>query len=100
MLPQPVHLEQKDNHQRRWSGLPEMVVYTKDGGSQRIAQSTACLRYMGSITGLYPADRPLEAAMMDEVMDSVEDVINGCFVPIMRTKEEDRQSVIRKLMSR
>jgi len=98
LLPKAVHLEEKANHQRRWSGVPEMVVYTQYG-SQLIGQSNACLRYLGSITGLYPSSCALEGALVDEVMDSVENMITECLMPIMKSEETDRPRVIEQLMS-
>ena len=100
IVSRPEHKVQKENNQRRWSGVPEMMIYAENGKSQRIAQSSTCLRYAGSITGLYPSDNPMKCALIDEVIDSVEDVIVGCFIPIMKAKEgKEREDMINKLMN-
>ena len=58
---------------RRWKGLPEITVYGKDNKAVvEIGQSNACLRYIGSLCALYPSANPLQAALIDEVLDSVE----------------------------
>ena len=94
------HMEQKENNERRWSGVPEMIIYAQNGDSQKIAQSSTCLRYAGSITGLYPNDNPIKCALIDEVMDSVEDVIINCFIPIMKAKEgKEREDLKNQLMN-
>ena len=94
------HKEQKENNERRWVGVPEMIVYAQNGKSQKIAQSSTCLRYAGAIGGLYPKDNPIQCALIDEVIDSVEDVIVNCFYPIMKAKEgKQREDVKDELMN-
>jgi glutathione S-transferase len=51
-----------------FGGLPLLEV---DG--EVVAQSNGINRYVGKLTGLYPAD-PWQAALCDEVMDAVEEV--------------------------
>ena len=53
-----------------YGALPLLEV---DG--QIIAQSNAINRYVGKLADLYPSD-PWQAALCDEVMEAVEDVIN------------------------
>jgi len=43
---------------------------------KELAQSNAIGRYVGKLTGLYPSDA-WQAALCDETMDAVEDVIAG-----------------------
>lgn len=77
------HFAQKRKGQRRWTGVPEMIVYNKQGQQQRIAQSSTCLRYIGVITGLYPKNEPLKCGLIDEIIDSIEDIVNHCFKKMM-----------------
>ena len=71
----------------RWSGLPEVTVYGKDNKEiVTIGQSNACLRYIGSLCGLYPDDNPLLAALCDEVLDACEDT-RSAIMGEMATKE-------------
>jgi len=65
----------KAEGKRRWSGPPEITILDKDGKELTvIGQSNACLRYIGNIGGLYPKDN-VQRALVDEVMDSSEDLI-------------------------
>ena len=67
--------QQKQDGLRRWSGIPEITIYNKQNAKiSCIGQSNTCLRYIGTITGLYPTN-PLQAALVDEILDSVEDII-------------------------
>ena len=60
--------------QTRWRYLPELTV-TEDGKAPvTFGQSNAQLRYVGRLAGLYPADEPLQAALVDEMLDALEDV--------------------------
>jgi glutathione S-transferase len=52
-----------------YGGLPVLSV---DG--EIVAQSNAINRYVGKLAGLYPAE-PWQAAVCDEVMDAVEDMV-------------------------
>lgn len=61
---------------RRWSGLPECTIYDNKGKKMvTMGQSNSILRYIGSLCGQYDTSDPLKAALMNEVMDSTEDVI-------------------------
>ena len=101
IVSRPEHHQQKANNQRRWSGVPEVDIYDKNGKSQKIAQSSTCLRYAGIITGLYPNDdNPFKCALIDEVIDSVEDVIVGCLIPMIKATEgKEREELYKKLMN-
>merc|ERR1712065_84472 len=48
-----------------------LPVFTPAGSDMVYGQSNAILRYVGKLTGLYPED-PLEALLVDELMDAVE----------------------------
>jgi len=56
---------------------------------EAITQSNALSRYVGRLTGLYPAD-PLEAARCDEVMDVVEDILSKIVVTFAMDDEEEK----------
>lgn len=64
--------------------LPELEV---DG--TRLAQSNAINRYVGRLTGLYPED-PIQAALCDEAMDAVEDVMVQ-LVPTLFMPDDQKQ---------
>jgi hypothetical protein len=55
----------------RFHALPVLEI-----GRQQITQSTALLRYVGKLAGLYPTD-DLQALYCDETMDAVEDLSNA-----------------------
>ena len=99
MISRPEHYTQKENNQRRWAGIPEIDIFNKNGKIQKIAQSSTCWRYVGRLSGLYPSNNIIECAFIDEIIDSVEDVINGCFSPIGKLKEDQRKGLIDKLMN-
>ncbi len=62
-------------------------VLTLDG--KTLTQSNAINRYVGKLAGLYPSD-PWQAALCDEVMDAVEDIVNevGATFTIENEKEK------------
>lgn len=87
------HAEDKAAGKRRWSGPPELTVYGKDGKElTKIAQSNACLRFAASLGGLYPED-PVQRALQDEILDSVEDV-NIAFTPAYMEKDADKKAAL------
>merc|ERR1712013_819961 len=59
-----------------WSGPPEVTLLDKDGKDvTTIAQSNACLRFVGSLSdGLYPANL-LDRVRIDGILDSFEDLL-------------------------
>ena len=60
--------------QTRWRYLPELTVTEPGKAPVTFGQSNAQLRYVGRLAGLYPADEPLQAALVDEMLDALEDV--------------------------
>jgi len=78
---------------RRWNGVPELVISDKDGKEiNRIGQSNTCLRYIGKQVGLYP-DNAVSAALVDEVLDSVEDLSNAALKVALGSKDaEDKKA--------
>eukprot|EP01083_Nonionella_stella_P251408 867448_1 len=81
------HKSAKESGTRRWSGLPELVIYDNNGKElTTIGQSLAQLRYVGKLTGLYPSDA-LAAAYVDEILDSV------TVIKVKKIKVNKKQSV-------
>jgi glutathione S-transferase len=68
-----------------FGGLPVLEV---DG--KTVSQSNAINRYVGRLVGLYPSD-PWQAALCDEAMDAVEDVLSE-IVPTMFLPEEEKKT--------
>lgn len=68
-----------------FGALPVLEV---DG--QIVAQSNAINRYVGKLADLYPSD-PWEAALCDEAMEAVEDVISK-LVPTFNLPEEQKKT--------
>ena len=68
-----------------FGGLPVLEV---DG--QSVAQSNAINRYVGKLTNLYPSD-PWQAALCDEAMGAVEDIVSK-IVPTMFLPEEEKKT--------
>ena len=89
------HKQAKEDGTRRWSGLPELTVFDKDGKELcQIGQSNSCLRYIGKLTGSYP-ENPVERALVDEVLDSCEDLY-GLVFPTFFIKDDEEKKKARK----
>eukprot|EP00483_Globobulimina_turgida_P000953 UN00955 len=89
----------KADGKRRWTGLPEMTLFSKEGREvQRIGQSNACLRYIGGLSGLYPTRNRLFRAYVDEIIDSIEDVIKMISSSIHEKDEEKKKTMRLALM--
>eukprot|EP00485_Elphidium_margaritaceum_P012390 CAMPEP_0202686060 /NCGR_PEP_ID=MMETSP1385-20130828/1850_1 /ASSEMBLY_ACC=CAM_ASM_000861 /TAXON_ID=933848 /ORGANISM="Elphidium margaritaceum" /LENGTH=253 /DNA_ID=CAMNT_0049340559 /DNA_START=58 /DNA_END=819 /DNA_ORIENTATION=+ len=86
--------KEKADGQRRWSGPPELTVLDKDGKAvQMIGQSIAAMRYVAKLNkaaGLYPED-PLQAALVDEALDSSEDVTTVVFPKTFGVSDEQKK---------
>eukprot|EP00486_Rosalina_sp_Unknown_P006416 CAMPEP_0201574714 /NCGR_PEP_ID=MMETSP0190_2-20130828/19397_1 /ASSEMBLY_ACC=CAM_ASM_000263 /TAXON_ID=37353 /ORGANISM="Rosalina sp." /LENGTH=144 /DNA_ID=CAMNT_0048003359 /DNA_START=82 /DNA_END=513 /DNA_ORIENTATION=- len=88
------HKKAKEDGTRRWSGLPELTVLDKDGKEvTKLGQSNACLRYIGKLAGSYP-ENALERALVDEVLDSCEDM-NNLVAPTFSIKDEEEKKKAR-----
>eukprot|EP01084_Bolivina_argentea_P312861 541689_1 len=91
------HKAAKIDGTRRWSGLPELSVYDKDGKViATVGQSNACIRYIGKLTGLYPTN-PVEAALVDEILDSAEDTAQ-LLTASMREKDAEKKKAMREAL--
>eukprot|EP01084_Bolivina_argentea_P238222 400223_1 len=84
---------------RRWSGLPELVIYDAEGKEvTTIGQSYAMLRYVGTITGIYPSNA-LQRAFVDELLDSLNDAKKSLMFNGEKDKEKQkamREAIIAK----
>jgi glutathione S-transferase len=60
--------------ERRKPDTPFGALPLLEVDGQIVAQSNAINRYVGKLAGLYPSD-PWEAALCDEIMEAVEDII-------------------------
>ena len=65
-----------------------LPVFTPAGSDVVYGQSNAILRYVGKLTGHYPED-PLEALLVDEVLDAVEETI-GLLAPTFSMGDEEK----------
>jgi len=87
----PQHAQAKQDGTRRWSGLPEVTLYDKDGNETAvIGQSNVGLKLIGMLSGLYPENN-VQAAFVDEVTTSTEDMIG--VTKISETDEEKKKAL-------
>lgn len=75
--------------EQRKPGTPFGALPVLEVDGKTLAQSNAINRYVGRLTGLYPSD-PWQAALCDETMEAVEDVINE-IVPSMFLPEDEKK---------
>eukprot|EP00484_Ammonia_sp_Unknown_P026517 CAMPEP_0197029602 /NCGR_PEP_ID=MMETSP1384-20130603/9020_1 /TAXON_ID=29189 /ORGANISM="Ammonia sp." /LENGTH=258 /DNA_ID=CAMNT_0042458805 /DNA_START=41 /DNA_END=813 /DNA_ORIENTATION=- len=88
------HGQAKKQGTRRWCGMPELTILDKDGKELATAgQSNACLRYIGTLAGLYPQN-PVLRVLVDEILDSVEDMIQ-MMSPSIKEKHKDKKKKAR-----
>eukprot|EP01083_Nonionella_stella_P201136 735973_1 len=83
--------QQKAQGKRKWSGVPEMELLNKNGQVvSTIGQSCAILRYVGSMAGLYPENNLIECAIIDEIIDAVQD-LGSVWIPIYLVQGDSEQ---------
>ena len=76
----------------------EIVILDKDGKDMlTIGQSNACLRYIGGISGSYPEGN-VQRALVDEVLDSSEDLLGLIVPPIFMEDENEKKEAVKALM--
>lgn len=73
----------------RKPGTPFGSVPVLEMDGKTLAQSNTITRYAGKLAGLYPSD-PWEAALCDEAMDAVEDVIGEVGATMFLPEEEKK----------
>jgi glutathione S-transferase len=97
------HVPPEQFRQRRtagefpFGGLPVLDVETT-AGKVCSAQSNAILRFAGRLSGLYPADDPVQALKVDEALDVGED-INCLLGPSIHEQDEERKLAMRKQLA-
>eukprot|EP01084_Bolivina_argentea_P260601 440141_1 len=85
---------------RRWVGIPEVTILDKYGNDVvTVGQSNACLRYIGTLTGLYPTDI-VKRLLVDEILDSVEDMNNMMSLSMKEKDSEKKKSMRLGLMQK
>jgi glutathione S-transferase len=95
-----VHVPPEQFGQRRaagefpFGGLPVLDVETTTG-KVCSAQSNAILRFAGRLSGLYPADDPVQALKVDEALDLGED-INHLLGPSLHEQVTEKKMAMRK----
>jgi glutathione S-transferase len=76
--------------ERRKEDTPFGALPVLEVDGQTIAQSNAINRYVGKLVDLYPSD-PWQAALCDEAMEAVEDIISE-IVPTLFLPEEEKKT--------
>ena len=78
-----------DDWSSRKPGTPFGSVPVLEVDGKTLGQSNAIGRYVGKLAGLYPAD-PWQAALADETMDAVEDVIGEVGATMFLPEDEKK----------
>jgi glutathione S-transferase len=76
--------------ERRKEDTPFGALPVLEVDGQTIAQSNAINRYVGKLVDLYPSD-PWQAALCDEAMEAMEDIISE-IVPTLFLPEEEKKT--------
>ena len=63
-----------------------------------IAQTGAIARFCGKLSGLYPKDNDFDAAQIDQIIDTAQD-INYLVTLSSRDKEKERLELARKILA-
>ena len=74
---------------QRKAGTPFGALPTLEVDGQTLAQSNAINRFVGERAGLYPSD-PWQAALCDETMEAVEDVVNHVQATMFLPEDEKK----------
>ncbi|CAM9640351.1 unnamed protein product [Choristocarpus tenellus] len=83
----------KESGDLRWGTVPSLDIVGTDGKTTTISQSMAILRFVSRKGGLYPAD-PIEAAMVDEILDALQDM-NNAIVPSVKEPDAEKKAAMR-----
>jgi glutathione S-transferase len=75
--------------ERRKGDTPFGALPVLEVDGQIVAQSNAINRYVGKLADLYPSD-PWQAALCDEVMEAVEDIINKINATLFLSEEQKK----------
>merc|ERR1712087_102493 len=74
-----------------WSGPPDIVLLEDGKDVATIGQSNAILRFLGRKFGLYP-ENALQAAYVDAILDSQEDVLNAFVKNVFIVQDADAKA--------
>ncbi|KAJ0405210.1 hypothetical protein ATCC90586_001162 [Pythium insidiosum] len=91
------HIGREELDKRRES-LPFGQVPVLEVDGELVAQSLPILRYVGSITGLYPANDVLAALRVDEIFSILDEVYNK-ISPTYRITDREKQLAMRKVLA-
>ena len=75
--------------ERRKGAAPFGALPVLEVDGQTLSQSNAINRYVGRLADLYPSD-PWQAALCDEAMDAVEDVVSEIAATMFLSEEEKK----------
>ena len=89
--------EEKAAGELPFGSLPVLDVET-GGRTVRSAQSNAIVRFVGRLTGLYPADDPLRALKVDEALEVAEDLYHLIGTSIGE-QDAERRKAVRKVLA-
>ncbi|KAJ0389361.1 hypothetical protein P43SY_011209 [Pythium insidiosum] len=90
-----------DEFLKRREQLPygQLPVLDIDDGRLVVAQSMSILRYLGSLTGLYPTNDALLAFKIDEIFGPIDDFL-GSIGPSFHEQDPEKQRAMRQEMER
>ncbi len=71
--------------------MPFHAVPVLEVDGKTLTQSNVINRYVGKLAGLYPSD-PWQAALCDEVMDVIEDIVNEVVATFTIENEEEKRA--------
>ena len=71
--------------------MPFHAVPVLEVDGKTLTQSNVINRYVGKLAGLYPSD-PWQAALCDEVMDAIEDIVNEVVATFTIENEEEKRA--------
>ncbi len=80
-----------------FGGLPVLDVQTTTGHI-KVGQSNAILSFAGRLAGLYPADDPIRALRVDEILSLGED-INELLGPSLHEQDTTKKMAMRKILA-
>ncbi|GLD91570.1 hypothetical protein PINS_up000103 [Pythium insidiosum] len=91
------HIGREELEKRRES-LPFGQVPVLEVDGDLVAQSLPILRYVGTLTGLYPANDALAALRIDEIFSVIDEVYNK-ISPTYRIADREQQLAMRKALA-
>jgi len=95
------HGQVKAQGGRRWTGIPELTLYDKDGNTVAvIGQSNVCLGLIGKLTTpkMFP-DNPVQGALVNEIMTGCEDMVGAVLGPTFGKKDDELKKARAEIVS-